>query len=81
MTAFEKPATMLSHGELPYPAGTLVADTAHDDRTGELVGVIEERAKESGRLLSRTAYVRPQGGGIEWDAPLTRILPVDERET
>ncbi|MEW2116923.1 hypothetical protein AB0945_17340 [Streptomyces sp. NPDC005474] len=76
MTPHEKPPTMLSHGELPYPAGTLVEDTGHD-RTGELVGVIEERLKESGKILSRTAYVRPTGGGIEWDAPLDRIRPVE----
>ncbi|MFJ7996928.1 hypothetical protein ACIQ7D_07175 [Streptomyces sp. NPDC096310] len=76
MTAYDKPPTTLSHGELPYPAGTLVEDTQHD-RTGELVGVIEERVKESGRLLSRTAYMRPRGGGIEWDVPLARIRPVE----
>lgn len=76
MGTTEKPPTMLSHGDLPYPAGTLVEDTMHD-RTGELVGVIEERIKESGKLLSRTAYVRPRGGGIEWDVPLARIRPVE----
>ncbi|MFC9808478.1 hypothetical protein [Streptomyces griseoaurantiacus] len=76
MTIYEKPPTMLSHGELPYPAGTLVEDTAHQ-RTGELVGVIEERAKGTGKLLKRTAYVRPTGGGIEWDVPLARIRPVE----
>ncbi|MGW5236694.1 hypothetical protein ACWEQU_31485 [Streptomyces nodosus] len=76
MTTHEKPPTVLSHGELPYPTGTLVKDTQHD-RTGELVGVIEERIKETGRLLSRTAYVRPTGGGIEWDVPLARIRPVE----
>ncbi|MER6157916.1 hypothetical protein ABT147_20565 [Streptomyces sp. NPDC001868] len=75
MATTENPATMLSHGELPYPLGTLVEDTQHD-RTGELVGVIEERLKESGKLLNRTAYMRPRGGGIEWDVPLARIRPV-----
>jgi hypothetical protein len=78
MTTTEKPPTMLSHGELPYPRGTLVEDTQHE-RTGELVGVLEERLKESGKLLSRTAYVRPRGGGIEWDAPLARIRPVQAK--
>ncbi|MCX4906503.1 hypothetical protein [Streptomyces sp. NBC_00878] len=72
----EKPSTMLSHGELPYPAGTFVEDTVHD-RTGELVGVIEERAKGTGRVGSRTAFVRPRGGGIEWDVPLDSIHPVE----
>ncbi|WP_416963884.1 hypothetical protein [Streptomyces sp. Agncl-13] len=72
MTTHEKPPTMLAHGELPYPAGTLVEDTAHQ-RTGELVGVIEERLKGSGKVISRQAFLRPKGGGVEWDVPLTRI--------
>ncbi|MEU9189512.1 hypothetical protein AB0D14_34210 [Streptomyces sp. NPDC048484] len=76
MSQPEKPPTMLSHGELPYPAGTLVEDTQHD-RTGELVGVIEERLKDSRKILSRTAYVRPKGGGLEWDVPLDRVKPVE----
>ncbi|MGW1258465.1 hypothetical protein ACWD5Q_25610 [Streptomyces sp. NPDC002513] len=65
---------MLSHGELPYPQGTLVEDTA-SGRTGELQGVIEERVKETGRVVSQTVYIRPRGGGIEWDAPLKALLP------
>ncbi|MFD7316322.1 hypothetical protein [Streptomyces sp. NPDC059883] len=76
MTTHEKPPTMLAHGELPYPAGTLVEDTI-SERTGHLVGVIEERLKESGRLVSQQAFMRPEGGGIEWDAPLDRVRPVD----
>ncbi|MBQ0825225.1 hypothetical protein J5Y05_01665 [Streptomyces sp. RG38] len=66
---------MLSHGELPYPRGTLVEDTQHG-RTGELVGVIEERVKKDNRLISRTAFLRPEGGGTEWDVPLQHIRPV-----
>lgn len=76
MTQIEKPLTMLSHGELPYPQGTLVKDTI-SGRTGEFQGVIEERAKETGRVISQTAYVRPRGGGIEWDAPLKHVHPVE----
>jgi hypothetical protein len=77
MTQTEKPRTMLSHAELPYPAGTLVVDTT-SERTGELVGVIEERLKETGRVVSQTAYMRPRGGGIEWDVPLEDIRPVEK---
>ncbi|GAA3004622.1 hypothetical protein [Streptomyces fulvorobeus] len=73
---FEKPPTMLSHGKLPYPAGTLVADTT-SERTGHLVGVIEERTKDGGRVVSCQAFMRPQGGGLEWDVPLDRIKPVE----
>ncbi|MGX1130596.1 hypothetical protein RKD49_002786 [Streptomyces glaucescens] len=72
----EKPPTMLSHGELPYAKGTFVVD----DETGlkgELQGVIEERTKEGNKLISRTAYLRPKGGGVEWEAPLNRIRPAD----
>lgn len=76
MAKTDKPRTMLSHGKLPYPAGTLVKDTA-SERTGELRGVIEERVKESGKLVSRTAYLRPRGGGMEWDVPLDAIQPVE----
>ncbi|MFD5784089.1 hypothetical protein [Streptomyces sp. NPDC126933] len=71
----EQPPTMLGHGKLPYPAGTLVVDTI-SERTGHLVGVIEERSKESGKVVSAQAFMRPEGGGIEWDVPLDRIEPV-----
>lgn len=67
---------MLSHGKLPYPQGTLVEDV-ETERQGELQGVVEERLKTNNKAVSRTAFVRPRGGGIEWDAPLTRIRPVD----
>ena len=73
---YEKPPTMLSHGELPYPRGTLVEDTKHE-RTGELVGLIEEHTKEDRKLISQTAYLRPKGGGMEWETPLARIRPVE----
>ncbi|MFE7567610.1 hypothetical protein ACFU76_11670 [Streptomyces sp. NPDC057539] len=73
--SYEKPATTLSHGNLSYPTGTLVVDTI-SERTGHLVGVIEERAKETNKVVSRQAFMRPEGGGIEWDVPLERIKPV-----
>jgi len=76
MAKGEKPPTMLSHGELPYPAGTLVEDTQHE-RRGELVGVIEERVKETGRLFSRMAFLRPRGGDMGWEVPLDAIQPVE----
>ncbi|MEU7649225.1 hypothetical protein [Streptomyces huasconensis] len=75
MNAAEKPATTLGHGDLPYPRGTLVRDTI-SERTGLLTGILEERLKESGKLVSRQAFMVPEGGGVEWDAPLDRIRPV-----
>ncbi|WP_405506889.1 hypothetical protein OG323_09030 [Streptomyces cyaneofuscatus] len=72
----EKPPTMLSHGKLPWPRETLVMDTI-SERTGHLVGVIEERTKDGNRVVSRQAFMRPQGGGLEWDVPLERIKPVE----
>lgn len=75
MTGFEKPATTLSHGALPYPRGTLVVDTI-SERTGLLVGVIEERYKSNGKLHKSQAFMVPEGGGIEWDVPLERVRPV-----
>ncbi|MFJ4003682.1 hypothetical protein ACIPWL_09525 [Streptomyces sp. NPDC090023] len=47
------------------------------ERTGHLVYVLEERTKEKWRLVSRQAFMRPVGGGIEWDVPLEHIRPVD----
>ncbi|AQA15486.1 MULTISPECIES: hypothetical protein [Streptomyces] len=74
----QKPPTVLSHGDLPYPKGTLVED-AETGQTGELQGVIEERVKGTGKLFSQTAYMRPRGGGFEWEAPLDRIRPTDDK--
>lgn len=74
----QKPPTVLSHGDLPYPKGTLVED-AETGQTGELQGVIEERVKGTGKLFSQTAYLRPRGGGFEWEAPLDRVRPTDDK--
>ncbi|TYR63214.1 hypothetical protein FY004_18035 [Streptomyces parvus] len=67
---------MLSQGELPYPRGTLVMDTI-SERSGLLVGVIEERYKSNGKLHKSQAFMVPEVGGIEWDVPLDRIKPVE----
>ncbi|WP_326650378.1 hypothetical protein [Streptomyces sp. NBC_01750] len=61
----------LGHAEMPYPKGTLVEDKI-SHRTGELMGVLEERTEE-GQLIKREAYVRPEGGGMEWEVPLAQI--------
>ncbi|AGK80442.1 hypothetical protein ACH4FV_32905 [Streptomyces anulatus] len=74
----QKPATTLNHGELPWPRETLVVDTI-SERTGLLVGVVEERYKSNGKLHKRQAFMRPQGGGIEFDVPLDRIRPVEAK--
>ncbi|MEV5603258.1 hypothetical protein AB0L33_17640 [Streptomyces sp. NPDC052299] len=71
----DKQPTTLRHGKLPYPPGTLVIDTI-SERTGHLVGVIEERTKETNSGVRRQAFMRPVGGGIEWDVPLERVHPV-----
>ncbi|MFF8435087.1 hypothetical protein [Streptomyces bacillaris] len=77
MTQHEKPATTLNHGALPYPRGTLVMDTV-SERTGLLVGVIEERYKSNGKLHKSQAFMVPEGGGIEWDVPLERVRPAEK---
>ncbi|MEU4179776.1 hypothetical protein [Streptomyces sp. NPDC026589] len=77
MTQDGQPATTLNHGKLPWPRETLVMDTV-SERTGLLVGVIEERCKSNGKLHKRQAFMRPPGGGQEWDVPLDRIKPVTE---
>ncbi|MEU6386931.1 hypothetical protein ABZ847_25620 [Streptomyces bauhiniae] len=48
------------------------------ERTGHLVYVLEERTKEKYKLISSQAFMRPVGGGLEWDVPLDRIRPVDQ---
>ncbi|MFG2405453.1 hypothetical protein ACGFR8_14160 [Streptomyces brevispora] len=75
MTEYEKPATTLGHGRLPYPRGTLVLDIV-SERTGLLMGVVEERLKVSGKLVKSQAFMVPEGGGLEWDVPLERVRPV-----
>ncbi|RFU86061.1 hypothetical protein DY218_14235 [Streptomyces triticagri] len=75
MTGHEKAATTLNHGELPYPRGTLVLDSI-SERTGLLMGVVEERLKSNGKLVKSQAFMAPEGGGIEWDVPLDRITAV-----
>ncbi|MFD5764619.1 hypothetical protein ACFWIN_02170 [Streptomyces sp. NPDC127049] len=76
MTAYKEPETMLGHGPLPYPRGTLMMDII-SERTGLLMGVIEERLKSDDKLIRSQAFLVPEGGGIEWDVPLERIKPVD----
>ncbi|WP_227025322.1 hypothetical protein [Streptomyces tsukubensis] len=66
-------------GKLPYPVGTLVVD-AVSERTGCLMWVLEERTKEKNRLLKSQAFMRPPGGGIEWDVPLEPVMRVEEPE-
>ncbi|GAA4680136.1 hypothetical protein GCM10023347_38570 [Streptomyces chumphonensis] len=64
-------ATLGHADELPFPRGTLVHD-ACTGRTGQLMGVLVERA-DDGQVVSRQAYLRPVGGGREWEAPVVRI--------
>ncbi|MCX5399108.1 hypothetical protein [Streptomyces sp. NBC_00102] len=75
MTENQRTPTTLRHGKLPFPAGTLVQDTV-SERTGHLLGVIEEHSKEGGRVIRRQAFMRPEAGGLEWDVPLERVRPV-----
>ncbi|MER7399078.1 hypothetical protein ABT381_26620 [Streptomyces sp. NPDC000151] len=70
--------TLLSHGKLPYPIGTLVEDTEIED-TGRLVGVLEEHSRETQQLVARRAFMRPVGGGREWEVPAERIRPVEDQ--
>ncbi|MFE2376962.1 hypothetical protein [Streptomyces sp. NPDC059398] len=77
MTGHEKPKTTVSHGTLPYPRGTLVEDTI-SQRTGLLMGVLVERTKKTQTVVSRQAFMVPEGGGLEWDVPLERVKAVEE---
>jgi hypothetical protein len=44
-------------------------------RTGELMGVIEQRTKD-GKLVKVEACLRPKGDGREWEVPLGQLNPV-----
>ncbi|RKN39279.1 hypothetical protein [Streptomyces hoynatensis] len=56
---------------LPFPAGTLVKDKS--GRRGRLMGGLIERSKDTGRIVRQTAFLRPVGGGYEWQAPLDEL--------
>jgi len=45
-------------------------------RTGLLMGVLEERTRKTQTVVSQQAFLVPEGGGLEWDVPLSRIEPV-----
>jgi hypothetical protein len=46
-------------------------DIARDSRTGR-IGEIREVARF---ISGPAAYLRPQGGGTEWTAPITALRP------
>ncbi|WP_018554280.1 hypothetical protein [Streptomyces sp. SID4913] len=47
-------------------------------RTGLLMGVLEKRLKQNGKLIRSQAFMVPPGGGTEWDVPLERITRLTE---
>ncbi|MEU1664577.1 hypothetical protein ABZ547_13345 [Streptomyces sparsogenes] len=68
--------TTLEHAnDLASLQGTLVEDT-ETGRAGHLMGGLIERQKESGAVVRRTAFIRPVGGGREWEVPYTNVRPV-----
>lgn len=64
-------ATLGHATQLPFPRGTLVHDET-TGRVGRLMGVLVETS-QSGQVLTETAYLRPQGGGQEWETPVERV--------
>lgn len=71
-------ATLGHAARLPFPRGTLVHDET-TGRVGYLMGVLVETS-QSGQVLSQTAYLRPHGGGREWDTPVDRLTPAGAAE-
>jgi hypothetical protein len=61
--------------ELPFAKGTLVADT--DGRQGRLMGGLIERDRNTGHVVRRTAFLRPVGGGHEWQTPLDNLTAAE----
>jgi hypothetical protein len=66
--------TRVESAPLPLPRGTLVEDA--DGRRGLLVGALLERDRARGRVVRRTAFLRPVGGGYEWTAAFEDIRAV-----
>ncbi|MFD5319253.1 hypothetical protein [Streptomyces sp. NPDC127098] len=60
--------------ELPFPPGTLVED-AHG-RRGRLMACLIERDRTTDRIARQTAFLRPIGGGHEWQASLDELRAV-----
>ncbi|WP_354637637.1 hypothetical protein [Kitasatospora camelliae] len=46
-----------------------------DGRTGTIAGQLVEHDSETGKLLRRRVFVRPHGGGIEWEADPDDLQP------
>lgn len=51
----------------PLGRGTLVEDRK-TGRRGRLMDVIIERSPRDGRVVKETVFIRPPGGGREWEA-------------
>lgn len=61
---------------LPFPRGTVVEDRA--GRRGGLMDGLIERSRDSDRIVTRVAFVRPLGGGHEWQAPFDELRAVGD---
>ncbi|GAA2750760.1 hypothetical protein [Kitasatospora cinereorecta] len=71
------------------PIGVAVTNPAHPDhgrlvrhrrdgRSGTISGQLVERDGETGKLLGHRIFVRPVGGGIEWEAAPADLQLVGE---
>ncbi|WP_461031469.1 hypothetical protein [Streptomyces mayteni] len=47
-------------------------------RVGLLMAGLIEREKETDRITSRLAFVRPRGGGYEWTTAFDNLKPASE---
>ncbi|GAA2747143.1 hypothetical protein GCM10010440_41790 [Kitasatospora cinereorecta] len=52
----------------------------HNRMTGTIAGQLVERERDTGRLVSHRVFVRPVGGGIEWEAAPGDLELVDESQ-
>ncbi|MFD5321604.1 hypothetical protein [Streptomyces sp. NPDC127098] len=59
---------------LPFPKGTVVEDGA--GRRGRLMDGLIERGRDGDRVVRRPAFVRPLGGGHEWQVPFDELRAV-----
>lgn len=59
----------------PHPGLGKPVRHKHDGRTGTISGQLVERDSDTDRILRRRVFVRPHGGGFEWEADPKDLQP------
>ncbi|MFC5664348.1 hypothetical protein ACFP3U_15310 [Kitasatospora misakiensis] len=65
----------MSVGNPPHPDVGKPVRHKRDGRTGTISGQLVERNLDTDRLVRRRIFVRPIGGGFEWEADPADLEP------